>query len=248
MERAWAWMRPSESAHPPTTATATAGAPSGAPYWPATRSQRPSSRIVASRAVVRAFDIVFALAVLTATAPVVLVAMIAIRLDSRGPALFRQRRMGLHGEEFELLKLRGMYIDAREAHPELFDYAGVTKSDSFYFHRPADPRVTRVGRILRRYSIDELPNFWNVLRGDMSVVGPRPEIPELAHLYGNNLQRLLSLRPGVTSPSKAYGRDALSFDETLALDLQWIETRSLAEDLQTIASTLKSVLGGTDVR
>ena len=135
----------------------------------------------------RVFDVAFALVVLTVTALIILVAMIAIRVDSRGPALFRQRRMGRNGETFELLKLRGMHVDARERHPELYDYVSVGPRETYYFHSAGDPRVTRVGRVLRRYSIDELPNFWNVLRGHMSVVGPRPEIPELAHLYGEDL-------------------------------------------------------------
>ncbi len=196
----------------------------------------------------RVFDVAFALVVLTVTALVILVAMIAIRLDSRGPALFRQRRMGRNGETFELLKLRGMHVDARERHPELYDYVSVGPRETYYFHSAGDPRVTRVGRVLRRYSIDELPNFWNVLRGHMSVVGPRPEIPELAHLYGEDLPRLLSVRPGVTSPSKAYGRDELSFEETLALDLELVAHRSFMGDLRTIARTIRSVTGGTDVR
>jgi lipopolysaccharide/colanic/teichoic acid biosynthesis glycosyltransferase len=196
----------------------------------------------------RGFDIVFALGVLTVTAPVTGLAIIAIRMESPGPAIFRQRRMGMHGSTFELLKLRGMYIDAEQRHPELYDY-GVTRGgdESFYFHGRDDPRVTRVGRVLRRYSIDELPNFWNVLRGEMSVVGPRPEIPELAGLYGDSLPLLLSVRPGVTSTAKAWGRDALSFDETLARELDYIQTRSIACDLRTIARTASTVIRGTDV-
>jgi len=203
---------------------------------------------VLSSAAGRAFDIVFALAVLTVTAPILAAAILAIRIDSRGPALFRQRRLGLHGRIFELVKLRGMYVDARERHPDLYDYARPQQGEcaSYYFHREDDPRVTRVGRVLRRYSIDELPNFWNVLRGDMSVVGPRPEIPELAHLYGPDLEPFLSVRPGVTSPAKARGRDSLSFDETVARELEYVATRSLAVDLRTIALTVTEVIRGAD--
>jgi exopolysaccharide production protein ExoY len=107
--------------------------------------------------------------------------------------------------------------------------------------------VTRVGRFLRRYSIDELPNFWNVLRGDMSVVGPRPEIPELGYLYGSRLEVLLSVRPGVTSPAKACGRDSLTFEKTLASELEYLRDQSFWVDLRTIARTVKSVLLATDV-
>jgi lipopolysaccharide/colanic/teichoic acid biosynthesis glycosyltransferase len=197
----------------------------------------------------RAFDVALAFLVSAVTAPIVAAAIVAIRIESPGPALFRQRRMGLDGTTFELIKLRGMYVDARERFPELYDYASRTidGSEPYYFHHRGDPRVTRVGRFLRRYSIDELPNFWNVLRGDMSVVGPRPEIPELAHLYGSQLELLLSVRPGVTSPAKACGRDSLSFEETLARELDYLRAQSFLVDLRTIARTVKSVLVPTDV-
>jgi lipopolysaccharide/colanic/teichoic acid biosynthesis glycosyltransferase len=196
----------------------------------------------------RGFDTAFSIVALALSAPIVVLSMIAIWLESPGAVIFRQRRMGLHGRPFEILKLRGMYVDARQRHPELYDYASVPRGDDapYFFHTKHDPRVTRVGRMLRRYSVDELPNFWNVLRGDMSVVGPRPEIPELAGLYGEALPRLLSVRPGVTSPAKALGRDALSFEETLALELHYVETRSFLGDLITIARTAQSVLRGTD--
>jgi lipopolysaccharide/colanic/teichoic acid biosynthesis glycosyltransferase len=202
------------------------------------------------RLATRAFDVGFALVASVATAPIVLAAGIAIRLESRGPAIFRQWRMGLHGREFELFKLRGMYVDARERFPELYDYAGTSPEASaeLYFHRKADPRVTRVGRFIRRYSIDELPNFWNVLRGDMSIVGPRPEIPELAHLYGPRLELLLSVRPGITSPAKARGRDSLSFAETLARELEFVERHTFHDDLRTIVTTVRTVTRAADVR
>jgi lipopolysaccharide/colanic/teichoic acid biosynthesis glycosyltransferase len=234
---------------------------SGIAVWPGGATigpvRRPSAlrraairtRALPSRGVKRAFDIAFASVVSAATAPIVGAAIVAIRIESRGPALFRQRRMGLDGTTFELIKLRGMYVDARERFPALYDYASKTIDDGqpYYFHQENDPRVTRVGRILRRYSIDELPNFWNVLRGDMSVVGPRPEIPELAHLYGPQLERLLSVRPGVTSPAKACGRDSLSFEETLSRELDYVRAPSFSGDLRTIARTVKTVLHAADV-
>lgn len=202
-----------------------------------------------SRALRRAFDILFALTALVLTAPAIVVAMVAIRLDSPGPAIFRQRRMGRNGRPFELVKLRGMYLDAEQLFPELYAYGRLRAehANGYYFHRTDDPRVTRTGRVLRRYSIDELPNFWNVLRGDMSVVGPRPEIPDLAHMYGEHLDRILSVRPGVTSPAKADGRDGLTLEETIASDLEYVVNRSWRLDLATIGRTARAVLLGHGV-
>jgi exopolysaccharide production protein ExoY len=197
----------------------------------------------------RAFDVAFAFVVLVLSSPVLVLAMLAIRLDSPGPALFRQRRMGRGGRIFELVKLRGMYADARERFPELYDYAShrPDEAQAYFFHEHDDPRVTRVGRVLRKFSIDELPNFWNVLRGDMAVVGPRPEIPELAHMYGDALPTILSVRPGVTSPAKALGRDGLSLEETIASDVAYVERRSWRLDLLTIWHTIANVVRGHGV-
>jgi lipopolysaccharide/colanic/teichoic acid biosynthesis glycosyltransferase len=197
----------------------------------------------------RIFDVAFAAVALVVTAPIVGIAMIAIKLDSPGPALFRQQRMGLKGRRFNLVKLRGMHLDARDRHPELYDYEQhrADHANGFYFHDSGDPRVTRVGRVLRKYSIDELPNFWNVLRGDMAIVGPRPEIPELAHMYGDHLTPILSVRPGITSPAKATGRDHLSLKETIARDLEYIHTRSWKVDVLTIMQTIGNVVSGRGV-
>jgi lipopolysaccharide/colanic/teichoic acid biosynthesis glycosyltransferase len=191
----------------------------------------------------RALDVTVALVALMVLSPVLLAIIVAIRLDSPGPALFRQCRMGKHRKPFRLLKLRGMYADARECFPELYAYNEFGSGDGpLYFHQETDPRVTRVGRWIRRTSIDEIPNLWNVLRGELSLVGPRPEIPELAHLYGDRLDYFLSVKPGLTSPAKADGRDALSFTETLASDLQYIANQSLSVDVRTLGRTLLSVV------
>ena len=207
-------------------------------------------RRVVYETVKRLLDVVVAVVALVVTAPIVLVAIVAICIDSPGPVFFRQIRMGRNGRSFSLLKLRGMYVDAGERFPELYDYSGgsIERRDAYYFHDAGDPRVTRVGRIIRRFSIDELPNFVNVLVGDMSVVGPRPEIPELAHLYGTDLEKLLSIRPGVTSPAKAAGRDSLSFSETLASDLDYVDRRSLRLDLRVILQTFWNATRGHGVR
>lgn len=203
----------------------------------------------AYRCAKRAFDVFFATAVLLVALPVILVAALAVRLDSPGPAFFLQPRMGRGGSAFRLVKLRGMYVDAPVRFAQLFDYGSVRpdQGDAFFFHTDGDPRVTRVGRLIRKYSIDELPNFINVLLGHMSVVGPRPEIPELAPLYGEHLGQFLSVRPGVTSPSKAAGRDALSFSENLASDLWYVEHRSMRTDMMTVLRTARSVLRGKNV-
>jgi lipopolysaccharide/colanic/teichoic acid biosynthesis glycosyltransferase len=197
----------------------------------------------------RLLDVTFALVALTLTAPLLAVCIVLIRLDSPGPALFRQARMGKDGRIFYLVKLRGMYVDATDRFPELYDYAAAREENctGYYFHRTEDPRVTRVGRVLRRYSIDELLNFWNVLRGDMSIVGPRPEIPELAHMYGADLQRFLSVRPGVTSPAKAHGRDGLSLRRTIQIDLEYIDNRSFRLDLLTVFQTFWHAVRGHGV-
>ena len=212
----------------------------------------PQNRLgaVAAELLKRLFDIAFAAVCLVLAAPVLLAAIVAIRLESPGPAFYRQPRMGRGGRTFQLVKLRGMYVDARERFPELYDYGSAISIDPnrYFFHHADDPRVTRVGRFLRKYSIDELPNFWNVLRGDMSVVGLCSEIFELANLYGLHLERFLSVRPGVTSPAKAMGRDEMPFAETLASDIEYIDSRSFRLDLLTIYRTARTAVVGANVR
>jgi lipopolysaccharide/colanic/teichoic acid biosynthesis glycosyltransferase len=199
-------------------------------------------------AIRRARDILVALVVLIVSAPLLAVVMVAIRLDSPGPALFRQRRVGLNGRLFTLYKLRGMYADARERWPELYDYRyGQEELATLRFHPVRDPRVTSVGRFIRRTSIDELPNFLNVLRGEMSVVGPRPEIPEMLPYYGEKAALVLSVRPGVTSLAKVAGRDRLTVLETLDLDVRYVQERSLWLDLKIMLATVRTVLPRQDV-
>lgn len=191
----------------------------------------------------RAIDIVGATIGLVLTSPIMAAAAIAVRLESPGPAIFRQVRVGQHGVPFTLYKFRGMYVDARERFPELYAYKySPEQLPTLIFHPKDDPRVTRVGRFLRRTSIDELPNLWNVLKGDMSLVGPRPEIPEMLPYYGDAAEMILSIKPGVTSPAKASGRDELTFTETLALDLEYVKNRSLWVDLRILWQTVIAVL------
>jgi lipopolysaccharide/colanic/teichoic acid biosynthesis glycosyltransferase len=194
----------------------------------------------------RSIDLILGSVLLVIALPIILAAVIWIRMESAGPALFFQTRLGRRGAPFRICKLRGMYIDARERHPELYDYSHNRNLD-FHFHYPNDPRVTKVGRILRRTSIDELPNLWNVVVGDMSLVGPRPEIPDMLAMYGARRDEYLSVKPGITCRSKITGRDILTKRETLTLDLQYIRNRSLSEDLSILWKTFLSVIRRRDV-
>jgi lipopolysaccharide/colanic/teichoic acid biosynthesis glycosyltransferase len=194
----------------------------------------------------RLFDLITGSVLLVLALPIVLVAAMLIRLDSPGSPFFFQTRLGRHGRAFRIFKLRGMYIDARERYPELYDYSHNRDLD-FHFHYSTDPRVTRIGRLLRRTSIDELPNFWNVVVGDMSLVGPRPDIPDMLARYGAHRDEYLSVKPGVTCRSKITGRDALTKRESVELDLQYIRNRGFGEDLSILWKTFLSVVSRRDV-
>lgn len=207
-------------------------------------SERPRGNAgTAYRWAKRTIDVVGAAGGLAVASPALLAAAIAIRLESPGPAIFRQTRIGQYGRPFTLYKFRGMYTDARERFPELYDYQYCDDEvQTLIFHPRDDPRVTRAGRFLRRTSIDELPNLWNVVKGDMSLVGPRPEIPEMLPYYGEDRDAILSVKPGVTSLAKAYGRDELTFSETLKLDLDYVQRQSFSLDLRILGRTLVAVV------
>jgi lipopolysaccharide/colanic/teichoic acid biosynthesis glycosyltransferase len=175
--------------------------------------------------------------------PGLAIVALLIKLDSPGPALFKQTRIGKDGVPFTLYKFRGMFVDARERFPKLYDYTYTPQElETLVFHQPNDPRVTRVGKILRLTAIDEIPNFFNVLKGDMSLVGPRPEIPELVAYYGPEERKVLSVRPGITALPKVQGRDELNFRETLDLELYYVENQSLLLDIHILLKTVKVVL------
>jgi lipopolysaccharide/colanic/teichoic acid biosynthesis glycosyltransferase len=193
-------------------------------------------------------DRVLALAGLVLIAPLLAAIAFAVRLDSPGPALFRQSRVGRGGRTFTFWKFRGMYVDARQRFPELYDYNySAAEIQDLRFHPGVDPRVTPVGQFLRRTSLDELPNLINVVLGDMSLVGPRPEIPELLTYYGAAAAEILSVRPGITSLAKLVGRDNITFEETLALDRRYIRERSLALDFRLLFGTAVMVVAGRSV-
>jgi lipopolysaccharide/colanic/teichoic acid biosynthesis glycosyltransferase len=194
----------------------------------------------------RLLDIFLGTALLILSAPIFLLAAIFIRIESPGNAFFIQERVGLRGRPFKMIKLRGMFVDARQRFPDMYEYNNSHGLD-FHFHIQHDPRVTKVGSFTRRTSIDELPNFINVVLGDMSLVGPRPEIPEVLSLYGSHSDKYLSVKPGITCLSKCTGRDVLTKMETIKLDFDYIDRRSLKLDMQILWKTFVGVVLRRDV-
>jgi exopolysaccharide biosynthesis polyprenyl glycosylphosphotransferase len=187
----------------------------------------------------RSLDLLGALSLLVAALPMWGIAALAIRWDSPGPAHFTQRRVGREGHEFTMLKLRTMVEDAEERRPDL---VAERAEDGLLFKMEKDPRITRVGRHLRRWSIDELPQLLNVLRGDMSLVGPRPPLPEEVQRYEPWHLRRLRVRPGVTGIWQVSGRSDVPFDEAVRMDLFYIENWSLGTDLLLLARTVGAVI------
>jgi len=179
----------------------------------------------------RAFDLVVAATALAVASPVLALAIVAIRLETRGHPIYRQRRIGKNGEPFDVLKLRTMV-------------AGAESMGSGLAVNEGDPRITRVGAILRRFSIDELPNLVNVLRGDMAIIGPRPTVPVQVAQYTPRQRGRLAVRPGITGWAQVNGRTALPWHERIELDLWYIEHRSWRLDLQILLRTASIVLGG----
>ena len=192
-----------------------------------------------------AIDRVLATLGLVLISPLLLALAAAVRLDSRGPAFFLQARIGRGGRPFMFYKFRGMFVDAKQRFPQLYDYRySQAEVQELRFHPDQDPRVTRVGNFIRRTSLDELPNLINVVRGDMSLVGPRPEIPELIPYYGRHAKTVLGVKPGITSLAKCMGRDDLTFQETLDLDLRYLHERSLRMDLGILFGTVWKIVTG----
>jgi len=189
----------------------------------------------------RLLDIIAGAILLIISLPIILIFALVVRLETKGSPFFFQTRIGLRGKPFKIFKLRGMYIDARERFPDLYDYSA-NKSLDFHFHYEVDPRVTKTGQIIRKYSIDELPNFFNVVMGDMSLVGPRPEIPDVLEKYAQFKEEYISVKPGITCSSKISGRDTLTKMETIQFDLDYIRTRSFKKDINILCTTFAQVV------
>ncbi len=179
----------------------------------------------------RAVDVVVSAGVLLAAAPVLLVAMVLIRLESPGSPIYRQRRVGLDGHEFDVLKLRTMV-------------AGAERMGAGWAVDAGDARITRIGAVLRRTSIDELPNLVNVLRGEMTLIGPRPTLPHQVAQYTPRQRGRLAVKPGLTGWAQVNGRAALPWSERIELDLHYIEHRSLRMDLEILRRSVEMVLRG----
>jgi lipopolysaccharide/colanic/teichoic acid biosynthesis glycosyltransferase len=179
----------------------------------------------------RALDVALAVTGLVLAAPLLLIAAIAIKLDSGGPVIYRQRRVGRDGVEFEVLKLRTMRPGA--------DPVGVGTPVL-----EGDPRVTRVGAVLRRFSLDEIPNLVNVLRGELAIVGPRPTLAAQVELYTERQRRRLEVKPGITGWAQVNGRAGIPWEERIELDVWYVEHRSLALDLRILARTARLLLSG----
>jgi exopolysaccharide biosynthesis polyprenyl glycosylphosphotransferase len=180
----------------------------------------------------RILDLAGAGLALLLASPLLLLAALAIKLDDRGPVLYRQRRVGRHGEEFDLLKLRTMIV-------------GAEAQGAGWAVNAGDPRITRAGRVLRRLSLDELPQLWNVVRGEMSLVGPRPTLAYQVERYTPRQRRRLEVKPGITGWAQVQGRARVPWDDRIEFDVWYVEHRSLWLDLRILARTPMALFTGT---
>lgn len=187
----------------------------------------------------RPFDIVVASVALVGVSPLMLIASLAVKLDSPGPVLFKQKRVGQRGEDFTIYKFRSMVTNAEALRAELRE---LNEADDVVFKLRNDPRVTRTGHIIRRLSIDELPQLFNVLKGDMRLVGPRPALPDEVETYDAQQLRRLEAMPGITGLQQISGRSNLSFERWIELDLQYVEEQGLLNDVAILLKTVPVVL------
>jgi exopolysaccharide biosynthesis polyprenyl glycosylphosphotransferase len=189
----------------------------------------------------RSVDVAVALILLMIGLPIILLVALAIKISSSGAVLYRQTRCGLNGRQFTLYKFRTMFEGAHDRRKELLH---LNEMDGPAFKLRRDPRVTLFGRFLRKFSLDELPQLWNVLRGDMSMVGPRPPIPEEVAQYARWQRRRLSMKPGLTCLWQISGRNNLDFNRWMELDLEYIDSWSPLLDLKILVKTIPVVLSG----
>ena len=228
----------------------------------------------------RIIDIVVSITCLIVTAPLLFIIALLIRLDSKGPVIFKQVRIGqnrrrkerrrtqttippknierrravrdrraqdLLGAPFEFYKFRTMYVDAKERFPELYKYSySDDEIETISFKVKEDPRLTRLGKVLRKTSLDELPNFYNVLKGDMTLVGPRPDIPEMMKYYKDWQKAKFEVKPGVTGLAQVSGRGLLTFQDTVKKDVEYVKKyRSLTADIMIVLKTVFSIVRRT---
>ncbi len=187
----------------------------------------------------RIIDLFGALAGLVLAMPLMLITAIAIKLESRGPILFRHGRLGRDGRPFVMFKFRSMCQEASVLQAQLVSQNGVPGP---VFKIRADPRITRIGHLIRKYSLDELPQLWNVLRGEMSLVGPRPPIPDEVTRYHPWQRERLAVKPGLTCTWQVSGRSDIPFDEWMQMDIEYVRTRSLLMDLKLLLLTVPAVI------
>lgn len=197
----------------------------------------------------RIFDLVITLLLLLPLLLFMAIVALAILLDSEGPVFFRQKRVGLDGKEFYLLKFRSMYHNSddgrhREAIKVYMNGGALNGYGEAQYKLGNDERITRVGRFIRKYSIDELPQFFSVLRGDMSLVGPRPDVPYVVELYSEHDRLRLSGKPGLTGMWQVYGRSRVPFKEMVEMDITYLQQQSLWQDLKLVVLTIPVVVLG----
>lgn len=190
----------------------------------------------------RTMDIFFSLFLLVLLSPIMIVSAIAVKLYDRGPLLFSQIRVGKAGREFRCFKFRSMVVNAESMQSSLMEQN--KHADQRTFKMSDDPRITGPGRVLRRFSIDELPQLINVLRGEMSIVGPRPPLPSEVAIYSNHDYQRLSVKPGLTCIWQVSGRSRLAFPEQVEMDLQYIRQQSFLKDVAIVLKTIPAVLNG----
>lgn len=190
----------------------------------------------------RALDVVVSALALLLLSPLFLLTYLAVRLTSRGPAVFSQTRVGRDGRHFQFYKFRSMYVDAEMRKAALL--AQNESAGGIIFKMKNDPRITPVGRVLRKFSIDELPQLWNVLRGDMTLVGPRPPVPSEVAQYTLEERKRLNVIPGLTCTWQVSGRSNIPFQEQVRLDKEYIRTHGLWNDFKILLKTIPAILSG----
>jgi exopolysaccharide biosynthesis polyprenyl glycosylphosphotransferase len=208
---------------------------------PLLHMERPELRGV-RRLTKEAFDRISATVGILLLAPILVSIALAVKASSRGPMLFRQERVGRGGRTFTMLKFRSMVVEADSMVDRL---AAHSDGNGVLFKKRTDPRVTRVGRVLRRYSLDELPQLFNVLRGDMSLVGPRPPLQREVEQYGRDMHRRFLVKPGLTGLWQVSGRSDLSWDDSVRVDVRYVENWSLTFDFMILWKTVGAVVRGS---